>query len=185
MRRAMRPRIDNRSMTGSVSAVLVVSAAAFEKVEQARLAARTVEHVILFDAHHRLAAAFRGQRVARAGHLLFLHQHAFLRDLPFIERDDRWHRLHGLAEAYWGRLQLTIQCAPKRSVNMPKRNDQAVSPMGIITSPPVLSALNARSASSGVSTTRQIRLPWIPGYGAPSPGGHQSEPINCAPPTSR
>jgi hypothetical protein len=68
--------------------------AAFEQVEQACLAVRAVEHVILFDAQHRLPAALGGQRVARAGRLLLQREHPFLRGLPFLRRNDRRQRIH-------------------------------------------------------------------------------------------
>jgi hypothetical protein len=46
--------------------------AAFEEVEQARLAVRTFEDIVLFDPDHRQHAALDIERIARPGHRLLL-----------------------------------------------------------------------------------------------------------------
>ena len=75
--------------------------------------------------------------------------------------------------------QLTIQGTPKRSVSMPKRLEKNVSPIGIVTVPPSLSALNSRSASATVSTCSVTAKPLRLSASGPS------EAISTASPTVR
>ena len=63
-------------------------AAAFEQIEQAHLAVRAVEDVVLLDLDHRLPAALRGERVARLHVRLLLGEQGVVGDLPFLARDD-------------------------------------------------------------------------------------------------
>src|SRR5215475_10478961 len=49
-------------------------------------------------------------------------------------------------------ITTTIHDTPKRSSSMPKRGEKNVLPSGILTLPPLLSPLNARSASASLLT---------------------------------
>jgi hypothetical protein len=63
-------------------------AAAIEKVDQAGLALRSFELVVLLDPHHRLAPPLGSQRVARPRGCLFLGKKALMRRLPLGRRYD-------------------------------------------------------------------------------------------------
>ncbi len=63
--------------------------AAVEQVEQAGLAVRPLEHIVLLHGHPRHAPALGGQRVACACVFLLLHEHPLARRLPFPGRNDR------------------------------------------------------------------------------------------------
>ena len=63
--------------------------AALEQVEQARLALRPVELVLLLHGHPRHPPALGGQRVTGAGQLLLLHEQLLARRLPLLRRHDR------------------------------------------------------------------------------------------------
>ena len=54
---------------------------------------------------------------------------------------------------------ITIQLTPNVSVTMPKHGDQKVLPSGMVTLPPLLSALNARWASASVGTESESENP--------------------------
>src|SRR5579863_1660706 len=69
-------------------------AAAFEQVEQAQLATRSIENIGLLDSHPGHPAAFGGKLIACARHGLLLHQHLLSLSLPFLWRYDRRH-CHG------------------------------------------------------------------------------------------
>src|ERR1700685_14823 len=63
--------------------------AAVEQVEQARLALRPVECVLLLHGQPRLPPAFGGQRVTGAGQGLLLHEELLARSLPLLLRHGR------------------------------------------------------------------------------------------------
>ena len=64
--------------------------AALEQVEQARLALGSVERVCLLHRHPRHPPPLGGQRVARAGQLLFLDEHLLVRGLPLLLCRTMW-----------------------------------------------------------------------------------------------
>jgi hypothetical protein len=59
-------------------------AAAFEQVEQRRVAIGPLEHVLLLDRDHRQHAALGVQRVAAAGQLLLLGQQLHAGGQPLV-----------------------------------------------------------------------------------------------------
>src|SRR5262245_18522194 len=63
-------------------------APALEQIEPARLAAGTLEDVVLLDPHHRQPAALRRQRIERARQLLLLDEQLVARGLPLRRRYD-------------------------------------------------------------------------------------------------
>jgi hypothetical protein len=63
--------------------------AAFEQVDQARVALRPVERVLLLHGQPRHPSALGGQRVAGAGQGLLLHEQLLARSLPRLRRHDR------------------------------------------------------------------------------------------------
>ena len=63
--------------------------AAVEQVEQARLALRPVELVLLLHRHPRHPPTLGGQRVTGAGQVLLLHEQLLARSLPLLRRHDR------------------------------------------------------------------------------------------------
>ena len=73
--------------------------AAFEQVEQARLARRPLERIRLLHGHPRHPPALGGQRVTGAGLGLLLHEQLLARGLPRLRRHDRW-RVHGGLSAF-------------------------------------------------------------------------------------
>ena len=64
--------------------------AALEQTEQARLALRPGERVVLLHGHPRHPPTLGGQRVARAGQGLLLHEHLLACGRPLLRRHDRW-----------------------------------------------------------------------------------------------
>src|ERR1700693_2421262 len=64
--------------------------AALEQVEQAHLALRPIELVLLLHRQPRHPPALCGQRVTGAGQGLLLHEELLARSLPFLRRYDRW-----------------------------------------------------------------------------------------------
>src|SRR4051794_25704783 len=68
--------------------------APLEDVVQAGRAVWSLEAVLLLDGHPRHPAALGGQRIARAGQPLLLHEQLLARGLPLLGRDDRRH-VHG------------------------------------------------------------------------------------------
>src|SRR5690606_25857306 len=152
-----------------------------EQVVEVERALGTLERVTLVDPHPGQPTALGMQCLKLVGHGAFLLEQRLAGFQPGRARGDGW-RVHGVFPAT-GRLQLTIQFAPNRSVSMPKRRAHSVSAIGIVTWPPSASALKTRSASPGSSTLSDTALPWMPGYGS-GVGPHQSDPINTASPTS-
>jgi hypothetical protein len=65
-------------------------APSLEQVEQAGLAFRAVEDVVLVDPDHRQPAALGCQRISRPGGLLLLNEHLVARGLPLGFRNDSW-----------------------------------------------------------------------------------------------
>src|SRR5579863_8339643 len=64
--------------------------AALEQIDQAYLALRSVELVLLLHRHPRHPPAFGGQRITRAGQGLLFHQKLLPRSLPLLLRHERW-----------------------------------------------------------------------------------------------
>src|SRR3989454_11981551 len=62
---------------------------ALEQIEQAYLALRSVELVLLVHSQPRHPPAFSGQRVTGAGQGLLLHEELLPRSLPLLLRHDR------------------------------------------------------------------------------------------------
>jgi hypothetical protein len=63
-------------------------AASLEQFEEARLAVRPVEDVVLFDSDHWQPASFRGQRVMRPCRGLLFDKQLISRLLPLCACDD-------------------------------------------------------------------------------------------------
>ena len=59
-------------------------AAAFEQIDQARLALRSLERVALLHGEPRHPPPLGGQRIAGAGQGLFLHEQLLARGFPFL-----------------------------------------------------------------------------------------------------
>src|SRR5262249_49027065 len=70
---------------------------AFEQVNQARLAARSVELVRLLDGHPRHPTAFGRERVTGPDLNLLLHEQLLARSLPLLPRHDLWCAHCGLS----------------------------------------------------------------------------------------
>jgi hypothetical protein len=64
--------------------------AAVEQVEQARLALRPIELVLLLHGQPRHPPTLGGQRVTGAGHCLLLDEQLLARSLPLLRRHDGW-----------------------------------------------------------------------------------------------
>src|SRR5688572_9200163 len=71
-------------------------AAAFEQIEQARLAVGALEDIVLVDEDHRLPTALGGQLVSRPRGLLLLDEELVMGKLPLGWGHDRWKLHRGL-----------------------------------------------------------------------------------------
>jgi hypothetical protein len=85
-RPAMHAGFEERSIDDQLTA-------AFEQIEQARFAARTLEHISLLHSHPGHSPALGCERVTRTSVGLLLNQKLFARSFPFLLRHD-WGRLH-------------------------------------------------------------------------------------------
>src|SRR5262249_46107024 len=97
-----------------------------------------------------------------------------------VEPQERRYLLHAISFRYDCSSQLTIHGMPKRSTSIPNRGDQNVFSIGIVIVPFSASALNTRSASSGVFTCSATENPEGFAY---CPGG-ESEAITIVLPMS-
>ena len=72
---------------------------AFEEVQQAHGAYRSLERVLPLHGHPRHPPAFGGQRVMGPHLGLLLHEQLLTRSLPRLRRNDRWRAHGGLSAA--------------------------------------------------------------------------------------